>query len=418
MKQIISILLFLLQCFCIFNGARIFGTDGNPIVLLAASLGIAVIYLQLLYSGGIYNNVSGSKYFIGSIYGALTIAIAIPFCYTLFKTYLNYASLSDVLTQLDTQYTRFATGIFPYAPIEQYDWHPYPVYMPLNWLPLGLAHMVSIDIRWVGIAALLLASILWGGYVWQTQIENYKKAIAIFFPAFPLYAYIAFLGSDTAISLETLIAGYYVILAIGLIRKNLYLISVGLVLCLLSRYTLVFWLPLFAILYWQNKTFKSNMMLWAVVIAAIIIIYIIPFYSQQPDILTKGIAYHNNCAVQEWNGYGEDKVSYTFISGVYFAHYYKNLLTGSNEEKVMWARIVQAILMLSLNVWGLYYYHRNKKRLDYGKFVMVMLYLFVLFFYMFSPLLYRYYYIVLLSLSAILCGQIILTRARSKNITP
>ncbi len=413
-KVVIPVILLLLQCYLVVYGREWLGLDGNPAVLFILFLLVPFYYLSVLKKGEapVVKPLAANRLLIGGTIGIAAIAATIPWFDKLFAEYNNPGQLSDVITQLNALYERYASGKFPYYPIEEYSWHPYPVYMPLNWLPLALSHLLHCDNRWIGILTMMIANGVWGIYVWRNNVNVVVKLLAISLPMSILVFYIKWAGMDISVSLETLIAAYYMILAIGLLQKNIYLITLGLILCLLSRYTFVFWLPLFAIVYWQNIPHKTNIMMWGAVALSVVVLYIIPFYLKDPSILKEGILYHNNCAVAEWNGYGEPPVSYTFVPGVYFASYFKNLLPGNVEQEVFLMRGIQAGLMLLLNIIGIWYYQRNKQRIDYSFFTLLMLFVFLLFFYMFSPLLYKYYHLVTLSVSAILCGAIMLSHNR------
>lgn len=413
-KVVIPVILLLLQCYVVVYGRKWLGPNGNSLVLFILLLLVPLYYLSLLKKGEApaVQSSSVSKLLIGGGVGAAAIAATAPWFDKLFAEYNNPGQLSDVITQLNALWERYASGKFPYYPIEEYSWHPYPVYMPLNWLPLALSHWLHCDNRWIGILFMIIANAVWGIYVWRNQVNVVVKLLAISLPMFILVFYIKWAGMDISVSLETLIAAYYMILAIGLLQKNIYIITLGLILCLLSRYTFVFWVPLFAIVYWQNIPRKTNIMMWGAVGLSVLVLYIIPFYLKDPTILKEGILYHNNCAVAEWNGYGEPPVSYTFVPGVYFASYFKNLLPGDSSQEVFLMRGIQAGLMLLLNITGIWYYQRNKQRIDYSFFTLLMLFVFLLFFYMFSPLLYKYYHLVTLSVSAVLCGAIMLSRNR------
>lgn len=411
-KVIIPVILLLLQCYCVLLSREWLGLDGNPAVLFILLLLAAVYYFSVLKKGAapVTDTMSVSKLLMGGGIGIAAITATIPWFDTLFKEYNNPGQLSDVLTQLNVLYERHAAGKFPYYPIAEYAWHPYPVYMPLNWFPLAISHWLHCDNRWIGILAMMIANGIWGIYVWRNNVNIATRLLAICMPLFVLVFYINWGRMDIAVSFETLIAAYYMILAIGLLQKNIYLITTGLILCILSRYTFIFWLPLFAIVYWQNIPRKTNLMMWSAVVLSVILLYIIPFYLQDPTILKKGITYHNNCAINEWYGFGDEHASYTFAPGIYFGSYFKNLLPGNAEQEVYAMRGIQAGLMLLLNVAGLWYYQRNKHRIDYSFFTLLMLYVFIVFFYMFSPLLYKYYHILTLTMSAMLCGAIMLSR--------
>ncbi|MBL7683027.1 MAG: hypothetical protein JNK00_06665 [Flavipsychrobacter sp.] len=408
-KKAIVLSLFLLQCYCVTGGRTVFGMDGNPVVLLLSSLFIAILFISLLRKGkletGSYKSDPGKKA-IGFAAGVAAIGICIPAFSNLLSAYPNPGEISDVLPQIDALYTRYASGKFPYYPLEEFDWKPYPVYMPLNWLPLAISYYLKTDIRWTGIIAMAIANGIWGIFLWQRDATLVTKLISLLMPAIIILSFIGFSGMDIAVSLETLIAAYYIILAIGIANNNLLLITIGLILCLLSRYTMVFWLPLFGIIGFQQMALKKNIIMWLSVLAAILVIYIIPFYLKDPSILQQGIAYHNKCAVSEWTGHGNPPIAYIFSAGIYLGSYFKTILPGDNATQVFIMRSIQGLLMAVLNVWGIWYY-RKHNGMYYPYYLVVMLYLFVLLFYLFSPMLFKYYHIVTLSLSAVLCSIMI-----------
>jgi hypothetical protein len=180
-----------------------------------------------------------------------------------------------------------------------------------------------------------------------------------------------------------------------------------LILCLLSRYTLVFWLPFFAILLWQNTSFRQNTSVWISVAASALLLYFFPFFMKDPTILAKGIAYHNGAAIDEWRGYGDPPVSWTMEQGIHFARHLKMATSGGAKHQVFVARAVQAATMLLLLFAGLWGWRRWRERIHFLDFSLLMLYLFVLFFYFFGPLTYRYYLIVPMMISAVICGRVL-----------
>ncbi len=416
-KALLIILLYILQCYIVMDGRELFGRDGNPFVLFIVSI---IIPIWFLYQYKIADeepiSTALQHKLTGFIAGAAIIVLLIPFFKTLFAEFPDPASLSDVIPQLDTQYTRFMLGEQPYYPLPQFEWHPFPVYMPMHWLPLAIPYAMKIDVRWVGIICMAIANGFWGAFVWGKGSSIVQKTIVTLLPAIVLVGYLHYARLDIGISLETVIAAYYMILSIGLASKNIWLTTAGIILCLLSRYTLVFWLPLFAVLLWMNKPAKTSIIIWVSVIASILFIYIIPFYLKDPTILAKGVHYHNSCAIAEWEGFGDPDYLNTFGPGIYFAPYLKQLLPGTMEHRVFLARGIQALLMIGLVVWGILYYRKRRKAMGFYDLSLVMLYLIVLTFYMFSPLLFKYYYIALLCISAIVCGKMLLKSNIKKDV--
>lgn len=410
-KPIIIIALFTIQIFLIMNGVLVFDKLLHPFLLAVVSLGIPIIYRSTIpYNPATINNRTNG--YIGFVVGVLSIAICIPSLHKIFLSIPDPSTGSDIIPQLETLYRRFSNGTFPYYPLEQFEWHPYPVYMPLHWLPLGLAYLLHIDIRWVGIIIFAIASGIWGYYVWKKNTGILQKLIATFLPAIVLYCYIKWDAFAMGVSYEMIIAGYYLVLAIGLASRNFALTTIGIILCLLSRYTMLFWLPLFLILSWNNVSKQKNILMWCSIFIAILCIYVIPFYFKDPSILSKGIAYHNACYYNEWNGLGNPANSTAFDGGLNFSYFICHSLTGDMERRVFWARIIQGLVMSGTLISGLLLYKRWKYKMSHYDFSLMMLYSFMLLFYLFSPLTYKTYYIPVQIIAAALCGQVI---CRSKR---
>ena len=410
-----------LQVYLTFNGVQHFEKYWSPVILFIVSISTAWVYLRVLLreKSMLPTTVIALAPRWQKALGALVGMVSVGLCYEeLRKAFVRYVphDYSDVLPQIEMLYARFSTGVFPYSPVPMGNYSPYPVYMPLHWLPVGLPAAFGVDVRWVGFGLLVLAAGLYGWLsVWGDQ-PLWRQLAALVLPSLSLWGYILWGEMDLPVSLESVIAAYYLVLAVGLVSRRIGWVTAGIILCLLSRYTLVFWLPLFALLLWQNLPRRQNLVLWATVAASVFLVYVLPFYAQDPSILTKGVAYHNLAAVDEWRGYGDPPVSWTMERGVHFAAHLKEVLPGDARQQVLGARVVQALAMLSLLLMGWLGYRRWRNRINFNDFSLLMLYLFILFFYFFGPLTYRYYLIVLHTLAAVLCGQIIVRSGRLPRI--
>lgn len=391
------------QIFLIFEGAQHYGLIGNAIFFFLFSLGIAIFFFfDLNRKDSVKIEESKSTYtysypWLFALLGGLSIILSFEELRKLFLIYANPAEMSDVIPQLETQYNRFVQGVFPYSAVTEIPYKPYPVYMPMHWLPIGISKMLHIDVRWSAYFIYVVAAMFVGYYIGKQQIHILVKIISTFIPSVPLWAYVLFGQGDLMISTEIMIAAYYLILACGLLLRNHYIILLGIVLCLLSRYTLIFWLPLFAILFYVNQPFKKVIWFASAIIAAVLLIYIFPFFLRDTTILSKGVAYHNGCAVAEWAG-----PFYTANHGLHFAFAIKQFTGDDAEYGVYINRIIQAMVLLLTMAIGLIHYFKKKASISYYDFALAYLYIFMLVFYVFCPLTYRYYLIVLLVLTVAL----------------
>ena len=193
---------------------------------------------------------------------------------------------TDVLVQLRTLFTRFLHHENPYQPVTAFAWAPFPAYMPLHWLPIGITEALHCDMRWTGFLGLGGALSLYGYYVsaQHKALHWFQKTLIIVLPSAAMLTFFLSFFDYKSMELtsctEPLIAAYYMILMVGLLFDKKGLLIFGLIACLLSRYTFVFWLPLFAFLYYKNKTRKENIVLWTSVLGGVLLLYVLPFLTQ------------------------------------------------------------------------------------------------------------------------------------------
>ncbi|HPI53481.1 MAG TPA: hypothetical protein PLU10_02245 [Chitinophagaceae bacterium] len=408
-KKIGIVCLFLLlQCFLLFKGSGIFGIILNPILFFIVSFAFPffinyVDQVKYVSNDPTINYPQSKGNLQGLLYallGVFSVVCSFEEIRKLFKKFPLPTPNSDIFQQLDMLYDRFTQGVFPYAPVETVFYKPYPVYLPMHWLPIGISRYLHLDTRWSAFFILALVVGIFAFYVGKQVLPWFQKVFIIALPSLTIWVFILFGGEDLIVSFEVLIMAYYFLLATGFIFKNNSLIILGLILCLLSRYTLIFWTPLLAIIFLVNFPLKKNIVYAFLVISAIAVIYIIPFILKDPSIFAKGIRYHNGCCVSEIdNGF------YTSFNGVHFAYLLHLIPTKNTEASVFMMRCVQAIALLSMLGLGLFTYFKRKSHPNLYVHLLHYLYLFVLVFFCFSPLTYRYYLSVLLILSIAVCLQ-------------
>ena len=402
--HILYFALYILPIFLVINGVGYFSKYTNITVLFSIHIFIAIISIYLCRKQiPFYKEIKYKKYSIYSIIILfILVIISIVYYFNIgIHKYGNYETFSDVIPQLKVLYERYSKGVQPYAPLEMYSHKPYPVYMPAHWLILAPAYLLNFDLRWIGIIILLI-TIFSSLLIIRTRFISLLQmffGLIISFVAILSYCILA--KSELFVTFETPIAAYYIILAIGLANRNLVWITIGIILCLLSRYTVVFWLPLFCFIAINELTLKQNILMFGAILSSIILFYILPFLIIEPNLLSIGIAYHNNAAIADWFGYGIPPISWTQETGVSFGPILKLIFSGDAEQEVYKTRVLQAFMMIALNIIGLLIYKKYKGIINYFDIALIMLYLILVFFYIFSPLTYRYYYITIFTLSSI-----------------
>ncbi len=396
--------LLFLQTFLVFEGVNYVGQFGNALCLLITALFLPIYFFRqenhTLTYVSINKGVNGRHAFCFALLAGAFVCCSFEEVRKLFLAFPHPAERSDVLPQIEVQFNRFVHGEFPYKPLEDISYHPFPVYMPLHWFPMGLAKIFHMDMRWSAFWLYVPAAMVFGYAIGKQSLAITYKMILCFLPLLPLWSYILFGGGDLIITPEILIAGYYLILAGGLFLRNNTIILIGLIFCLLSRYTLIFWMPLFAILFLRSEGWGRAVRFFGVLILAITVLYVIPFLGKDPSIFLTGIRYHNGCAVAEWqDGF------YTATQGINFAPIIKKLAHNDCVKGVAWNRYLQAFMLLLTLGISVLHWRKVYQKINMYDFALAYLSIFLWVFYLFCPLTYRYYLVVLLTVNVVLIAR-------------
>ena len=313
---------------------------------------------------------------------------------------------SDVIQQLQYQCSRFAHHQQPYHPYPDFSWHPFPVYMPLHWMPIGLGQLFDFDVRWSAYLVFVVCTLI---YTYQVSAINRPLLIRFLMALLPvavLWYHILFLPDDLAVSPEMLIGGYYLLVAGALLTRNHWLLSVGIACCLLSRFTLFFWLPLLAVVYWKEYGFKKLMRLAAIPTVALLALYVVPFLLKDPGIFMQGIAYHNGCAINDFTPVSaEIPAGWNATYGVSGLIYFNAWFPEGGLEAVSHTRALQGGIMLFLNLIGIVLAWRWKKA-SAEDILLLFLFVIVFCFFWFSPMTFRYYFFTVFILMAVLLARL------------
>ena len=156
-------------------------------------------------------------------------------------------SNADMLPIIRVMGERFVAGrqshIYDSIP---WIWHgTQPIYLPAMWLPYVPALWLGIDMRWIAIAGLLFAFIVFL-FLYRASTHSYLSFL-LGALAFLLFWWIVADNTPGIVSVaeEGTVIGYYVLLVLALVSGKPWLTGIAISLCMLSRYALVGWLPAF-----------------------------------------------------------------------------------------------------------------------------------------------------------------------------
>lgn len=407
-RPILTILaLFLAQIILCVYGNRIFQKEANPFALLVISA-MFTMYCFRVFNRPQQNSGKTAAPllmpWLHALMGMLGLFAAYEELRKVWEQYPDPGKISDVLPQLEALPRRFFAGEFPYQVVKLPTHEPFPVYMPLHWMPIQISSILKIDTRWSGMILLMLAIGIAGYWLSKSHTSaSWRRTLpATLLFALPVWAFVVWGKVDIAVSLEGVVAAWYVMLAAGLATRNHVLIALGITGALLSRYTLLFWIPLFAILLWLHAPKKYSWWIWGSVSAAILLLFVVPFWMKDPTVVSKIADYYRDASVGTWLR----PDAYSFYDGLSLNIHLRQWLPGTPEENLKYARLPQIMVQLTLVALGVYYYQKKwRHNMDIYTFSLLALSFMPMLFYIFSPMLFKYYMLMPLSVSAVLCWK-------------
>ncbi len=320
---------------------------------------------------------------------------------------VNDVSQSDVIPQVMTMVQNFLSGEFAYEPITKWGYKLSPNYMPLTWLPFTVAEVFHFDYRWVAYGMLALSFVLLSFFFSKRTKNDLLFFLFVIIPWIILYY---FIKDDPIIytrTIENINAAYYILFGMALLSGRPVWVGLGLAACLLSRYSLVLWVPLLGFVYLISDKKALIKIVWVAAVP-IILLYVIPFFLKDPAIVSR--------SMEEWapRWQPEGEKPFHLFKGIGMASYFYEKLDGTLEEKLrllkhwhLWSSIGITLIMM-----GFYFVVRN--RLNKPIFLLASLKIYMVFFYYFIQIPYAYLYNIPTFLTLILVVEIILGLMKSK----
>jgi len=305
---------------------------------------------------------------------------------------------SDIIPQIGWMVKRLLDGEFPYRLITAWPHHLFPTYQTFQWVPFTIAEVFNFDYRWIPFVFFSLSLILF-------QKQNISSSsgfiFKIIFSALPWILLEVFINHNLwqyAHTVETLIVAYYLLFLITIFHSSIFLKALATVLCLLSRYSIVLWLPLFflSILY-ENKFKARNYAVF--VICGIALFYVLPFMLIDPMVFNKGYAYHTQAAYHLWSKTGIN-FPHIVYEGVGVAGFFYDFIEGDTDLRLTILKRVHLILLAGFMILStLIFIFCNKRIVRKRLFLLGTLKIYLAIFYSFLQLPFHYLFIVPLFVS-------------------
>ncbi|MFM9945110.1 MAG: hypothetical protein ACKVQB_07720 [Bacteroidia bacterium] len=371
---------------------NLFGSWVQPVVWLVVAILPAIWLLQgKYYIPEFEKNQDKIKVWIF----IATIACGIILTVYFSQKYILDAKYSDIIPTIQLFIKRFLNGQPVYTLIQDFGYDLAPTYLPGHWFPFIPSEILHIDPR---VWAFILGMLAWLPLVLSATPLGSNIKISSFLPFGLFVLWLISAASEIGYNIEWLMAGYYVLFAWALVNKNPWWIAFSLTLILLSRFSLVLWLPLVLPLFFIKEWRKIMISVSITTAVVILFIYVIPFLSQDWNALKNAQDYYSVAALKEWSGQywqksGDD--AFQLARGYGFAYWYYKLGTGSLPQKIAIFKNIQLIICLGFTfLIGMWYYLKTKEKLDVRLFMLGSLKIYLTLFYGLIQVPYPYLFMV------------------------
>jgi hypothetical protein len=306
---------------------------------------------------------------------------------------------SDIIPLLQKMVSNFLQGKPVYKNFNDFGYDLFPTYLPAQWMPFLIAEKWKTDYRMT--ATILLLSAL--AFVFYKIIKSNlifveKLGIILLIRGF-IATFLLNDGFTVAVSIEQMIMGYYIFLCTVLATStNPFLRGAALTLCLLSRFSFLFWLPMYLFCVFLSEGRKPIFKIIATISIAVLILYV-PHLLKDPYIFLKAQAAYSGAAVGEW---GRADAPPHLVNGLGLATHFNFLLGGTTEMKIKILQITNVLLSISVSGLLGMFFAKNKLQLNVPIFNIASLKILMTIFYSFIQVPYSYLFYVPIGITLLL----------------
>ncbi|MBK7407815.1 MAG: hypothetical protein IPJ40_06875 [Saprospirales bacterium] len=298
---------------------------------------------------------------------------------------------------------RFLNGETVYAPMPFSTWTIEPPYLTMTWLPYVIPELLKIDYRWLSLGAFYgIVGIYVGRLLWQ-QRPLMEVVLKTMLPFVWVWLLIVFDRHIFGHSVELTIVAFYLFLALTLFHSKPWVMALGIVICLLSRYAFTFWLPAYLVMLWIGKGFKPAFATGLYTLLGVLLLYILPFWIKDPGILKRGLDYYETTAIGQWQTQPWQEPGakpFHLDRGLSFALLFYDFGNGTAKDRLAANRSAQVWVCLLLAIGlAIGFYFWKKRGLDSRLYALGSLKAYLTIFYAFLHVPFSYLFMVPLFLS-------------------
>lgn len=314
---------------------------------------------------------------------------------------------SDVIPAIEQMVKHYRQGLSPSTLVTEWGYDIRPSYLPFTWMPFILTEWLRLDYRYLCLLVWFLLNWWFIFRIAGKKNETFSATVTfiflqLFFGLFINYGDLAF-----ARTVELLICCYYAFMLLSFQKANSYAVAFFVTACLLSRFSLVLWLPFIFLAVICYSGFLKASGIAVLVMAAVMLIFVIPFFLRDTNFFTRMFQTYDVASLGEWNGQAwqlPGSKPFQLFRGTGLAAFFYNYLPGSTMEKLKIVQRLQLIIPLLASVvlmcW--FWFGARKKNFSLALLATGSLKIYLSFFYAFIQVPYVYLF-MMPALVSIIC---------------
>jgi hypothetical protein len=277
---------------------------------------------------------------------------------------INFHGFSDIIPGVQILADRFLAGKFVYtkdawAAIYQTT---VPGYFPFHWYPMVIAQFFKLEPRYVIAGVWLLGATLITG---RTLVAR-DRWLQFMVPLLLLSGITLMnhkIPTIICVTVELMIAGYYMMFITAVNSRKPVFAALLFTFCILSRYYIVFWLPLWFFAGIIGGDRKHTLQVTKFVIGWVLVFYIIPFVMRDWTIVNIFGPDYERAARGEWTNVNSNGQPYHLYAGNGFAFYFfeKYRATDMYIGFVKLKKLLMVIPLLTVFCMGVWYYFKRNR---------------------------------------------------------
>jgi hypothetical protein len=373
--------------------------DPHTLVFYFTGVQLLIGILPLILSLNMRFSTEKSRKMTRGIPLSIAALYGIFYSYRLLKPLFEQVPIkvsnSDIIPQIQRFCKEFLAGRFPYTPFDDFGYLMSPTYLPAQWLPYLPMEWLKIDPRMLTFGIFAMFYGLFAAKVIQNNTNLFKAVLLLAMPIYLIFDVFTFESTVWSLTVEQLIMGYYLLLGMSLTTESRPFQIFALVLCLMSRFALVFWLPLFIFIMWTKQGTRATLMYCSWIFAGCAVLYA-PFLIKDPYIFTNAQAYYDLATERCWTEVKPPPIYHGLAFTIYFFEKAGDKIQHLAELKKTLFLITPSVSLLF--GWG---WWRVKNKIDVPLFAICTLKLSLTIFYAFIQIPFSYLYLTPIIMSSV-----------------